>query len=60
LESDQGAYEDMTLKAIKTLENCDVIVGYTVYVDLVKEQFCTERISHHSYAQGSRAVPSGI
>lgn len=34
-----GAYEDMTLKAIKTLESCDVIVGYTVYVDLVKEHF---------------------
>lgn len=34
-----GAYEDMTLKAIKTLEQCDVIVGYTVYVDFVKEHF---------------------
>lgn len=34
-----GAYEDMTLKAVRTLENCDVIVGYTVYVDLVKEHF---------------------
>lgn len=34
-----GAYEDMTLKAVHTLENCDVIVGYTVYVDLVKEHF---------------------
>lgn len=34
-----GAYEDMTLRAIQTLENCDVIVGYTIYVDLIKEHF---------------------
>lgn len=34
-----GAYEDMTVKAINTLENCDIIVGYNVYVDLVKEHF---------------------
>ncbi|MDD6212556.1 MAG: precorrin-3B C(17)-methyltransferase [Clostridiales bacterium] len=34
-----GAYELMTIKAAETLRNCDVIVGYTVYVDLVKEHF---------------------
>lgn len=34
-----GAYEDMTLRAIRTLEQCDVIIGYTVYVELVKEHF---------------------
>jgi len=34
-----GEYEQMTIKAAKTLENCDLIVGYTVYVDLVKEHF---------------------
>lgn len=34
-----GAYEDMTIRAINALENCAVIVGYTVYVDLVKENF---------------------
>jgi len=34
-----GDYEQMTLKAIQTLEKCDVIIGYTVYVDLVKEHF---------------------
>ena len=33
------SYESMTLKAIKALESCDCIVGYTVYVDLVKEHF---------------------
>ncbi len=34
-----GAYEQMTVKAVKTLESCDVIVGYTVYIDLVKDHF---------------------
>lgn len=29
----------MTIKAVKALEDCDVIIGYTVYVDLVKEHF---------------------
>ena len=34
-----GAYEDMTIRAAKALEESDVIIGYTVYVDLLKEQF---------------------
>ena len=34
-----GEYEQMTLKAIHALENSDVIVGYTVYVDLVRDHF---------------------
>ena len=34
-----GEYEQMTLKAIHALEGSDVIIGYTVYVDLVKEHF---------------------
>lgn len=34
-----GAYEEMTLRAVKTLEQCQVIVGYTVYVDLIKTHF---------------------
>lgn len=34
-----GEYEQMTIKAAKVLQSCDVIVGYTVYVDLVKEYF---------------------
>lgn len=34
-----GAYEQMTIKAVRVLESCDVIVGYTVYVDLLKEYF---------------------
>lgn len=31
-----GAAEQMTVRALRVLENCDVIAGYGVYVDLVK------------------------
>ena len=34
-----GEYEQMTMRAANALQSCDVIVGYTVYVDLVKEHF---------------------
>ena len=34
-----GEYEKMTIQAAKALESCDVIVGYTVYVELVKDHF---------------------
>lgn len=34
-----GAYEKMTIEAAETLRSCDVIIGYTVYVDLVREHF---------------------
>ena len=31
-----GAADQMTIRAMRTLEQCDVIAGYGVYVDLVK------------------------
>ncbi|MCI5902175.1 MAG: precorrin-3B C(17)-methyltransferase [Blautia sp.] len=34
-----GAYDQMTGKAIQALRDSDVIIGYTVYVDLVKDHF---------------------
>ncbi len=34
-----GNYENMTIKADLALKSCDVIIGYTVYVDLVKERY---------------------
>lgn len=34
-----GEYEQMTIKAEKVLKQCDVIIGYSVYIDLVKEYF---------------------
>ena len=34
-----GEYEQMTLKAIHAMEKSEVIIGYIVYVDLVKDHF---------------------
>lgn len=34
-----GNYEGMTVKAVKTLEEADVIVGYTAYCDLMRPYF---------------------
>ena len=34
-----GNYENMTILADRALQTCDVIIGYHVYVDLVKERY---------------------
>lgn len=34
-----GAYDQMTGKAIRAMNESDVIIGYTVYVNLVKDHF---------------------
>ncbi|WP_407428775.1 precorrin-3B C(17)-methyltransferase [Treponema sp.] len=34
-----GSYEMMTIQCVKALENCDCIIGYEVYTNLVKEHF---------------------
>lgn len=34
-----GEYEQMTLRAANALREADVIIGYTVYVELIKEHF---------------------
>lgn len=34
-----GDYENMTVRADRALQECQVIVGYHVYVDLVKERY---------------------
>ena len=34
-----GSYEGMTVGAVKVLEKSDLIVGYTVYCDLIKPHF---------------------
>ena len=34
-----GKREGMTLEALNVIENCDIIVGYTVYAELIKKQF---------------------
>jgi len=32
-----GDKEHMTLKALKTISKCDVIIGYTFYIELIKD-----------------------
>ena len=34
-----GREDDMTQEALTVLESCEVIVGYTVYLDLLGERF---------------------
>lgn len=34
-----GAYEQMTIKAAQVLEESQLIIGYTVYIDLIREYF---------------------
>ena len=34
-----GSYEDMTIRAVNALKDSEIIVGYTVYVDLLRENF---------------------
>ena len=34
-----GSYEGMTIEAKNAIENSDIIVGYTVYVELIKQYF---------------------
>ncbi len=34
-----GDYDNMTVRADRVLRECDTIIGYTVYVDLVKERY---------------------
>lgn len=34
-----GAYEDMTLRAVRAVQESEVLVGYTVYIDLLRKHF---------------------
>lgn len=34
-----GSLEDMTIRAYRALKQSDVITGYTVYIDLIRERF---------------------
>ena len=50
----------MTIRAVKALESCDVIIGYTVYVDLVREHFAGKNFPDDTDETGSRALPYGF
>ena len=32
-----GGLDEMTLRAVKAIEECDIIVGYTKYIEMVKD-----------------------
>lgn len=34
-----GSYENLTIRADRAIKECDTVIGYTVYVDLVKEYY---------------------
>ena len=54
-----GAYEQMTVAAVEALKGCDVIVGYTVYVDLMKK-YSGKGIYDNADEKGAGAMPAGI
>lgn len=51
-----GREEDMTQEALTVLDSCDVIVGYTVYLNLLGEQIFGENVFVDSDAPGSGAM----
>ncbi len=47
----------MTIEAaMMRCRNCDVIIGYTVYVDLVKEYFAGKEFHDYTNEKGSRPL----
>ncbi len=45
----------MTICAVKALKECDVIIGYTVYVDFVNVH-SRKAFSYHAYDLGGKAL----
>ncbi|MEG0391902.1 MAG: SAM-dependent methyltransferase, partial [Anaerovoracaceae bacterium] len=39
-----GELKQATTRAMEALRESDVIIGYTVYIDLVKEQFSEKKL----------------
>ncbi len=55
-----GAGEQMTVRAEKILEACPVILGYTVYIDLVRESSTRKKVPEYTYEAGSETLSDGI
>lgn len=49
-----GDYENMTIKADRVLQSCDAIVGYHVYVNLVKERYAGKEFLTTSMTQEAK------
>ena len=39
-----GDFDMMTQQAIRALEGCDCLIGYHVYVDLIKDRYPDKRV----------------
>lgn len=39
-----GGLDEMTLRAVKAIEECDVIVGYTKYIEMIKELIAEKEV----------------
>ena len=46
----------MTAEAAEAVSACDVIVGYTVYVELIRTSW-PEKYFYHPHETGNRPVP---
>lgn len=55
-----GEYEQMTVKADRVLSRCDVIIGYDVYVDLVREHFPGKEFLTTPMRQEEKRMPHSI
>ena len=53
-----GNEENRTIRADRALEACDVIAGYPVYVDLVKDRY-RQGVGLHADDAGGQALPDG-
>ena len=54
-----GAADQMTIRARKVLEKCPVIIGYTVYIDLIREEFPDKTFLSTQKGQDVAMVCSG-
>ena len=54
-----GSAKGMTGEARQALERCQVIAGYTVYADLVRDEFPPKGVSDHSHDKRRGALPHG-
>jgi precorrin-3B C17-methyltransferase len=39
-----GQWNQMTQRAMEALDECDVITGYDVYIDLIRERYRNKRL----------------
>ena len=51
-----GKKEYMTIEAASVIEMQNLIVGYTTYVNLLKEEFPRKRISYNTDEKRSRTL----